>query len=423
MAKQSEEQRDKLFDMNVGDGLIEVNTEEKPVVKTTEDTNTEDDATKAAKAAEAEETTQYDDGTFEIDDTPSESTEKSASAEEQQEFIEKTEKKEEIKKTPSKDGSSDSSSSSPYLAFARDRANEGVFLDFNDEDWATLKERNEGDEAAALRELSQISIQEMVKAGVESFKESLTDEERNLYEAKEKGLPVDEYSVAKRNFEKYSKIKEGDLAENVELQEEVVTKDLEMRGYNPEEIKEEIDGYKALENLETKAKKALKTVPTSYKGKMNEMEQGAEAAENARQDGIRQRVARMKRTVETTPEIIPGIKLTKPTREKIMQSMTVPIAKDKNGNPLNPVMHTRSKNPDAFEMMIHYYHQLGLFNIDDEGQMKPDFSKIAKVQKTKATDEMRSAFETTEKPVAGKAKVPKQSEDELDDFEKAFRRL
>jgi hypothetical protein len=106
-----------------------------------------------------------------------------------------------------------------------------------------------------------------------------------------------------------------------------------------------------------------------------------------------------------------------------MQSMTVPIAKDANGNPLNPVTLTRSKNPDAFEMMIHYYHGLGLFNIDDDGQMKPDFSKIAKVQKTKATDEFRTAFESREKTVAGKTVMPKLNEDELDEFEKAFRRL
>ena len=103
--------------------------------------------------------------------------------------------------------------------------------------------------------------------------------------------------------------------------------------------------------------------------------------------------------------------------------MTVPVAKDEQGNALNPVMATRSKNPDAFEMMVHYYHSLGLFNIDDAGQAKPDFSKIAKVQKTKATDEMRSIFETKEKAVAGKTNIPQQSEDELDDFDKAFRRL
>jgi len=415
MAKTEEDQRDQLFGMNVGDGLIEVNTEETPVVETTEE------KPKVEKKPEEGTPSIYDDGSFEIDDTPSEDTE-AASAEEQQEFIDKTES-EETKRTPSKDGSSDSSSSSPYLAFARDRANEGVFLEFTDEDWTTLKERHEGDEAAALRELSIISVREQIRAGVESYKETLTDEDRNLYEAKDKGLPVDEYSVAKRNHDKYSKVKEEDLAEDEKLQVDLVSKALELRGFTKEEISEEIDGYKALENLESKAKKALAALPKAYKKSMDDMEAGATAAENARQDGIRQRVARMKRSVDNTPEIIPGIKLTKPTREKIMKSMTVPIAKDENGNPLNPVMHTRTKNPDAFEMMLHYYHSLGLFNIDDEGQMKPDFSKIAKVQKTKATDEMRTIFESGEKPVAGKAKVPHQTEDELDDFEKAFRRL
>jgi hypothetical protein len=86
-------------------------------------------------------------------------------------------------------------------------------------------------------------------------------------------------------------------------------------------------------------------------------------------------------------------------------------------------MATRAKNPDAFEMMIHYYHQLGLFNIDENGAMKPDFSKITKVEKTKNVDEMRNAFESKEKQVAGKTKTVKTSQDELDEFDQAFGRL
>jgi len=418
MAKSEEDQRDQLFDMNVGDGLIEVNTEEPAGKTATESTKTEDN--KEPKTIG--EVTQHDDGSFEINDMLSEDTENSVSAEEQQEFIDKTEN-EETKKTPSKDGSSDSSSSSPFLAFARDRAKEGVFLEFSDEDWATLKERNEGDEAAALRELSQISVREQIRMGVDNYKDSISDEERALYEAKDKGLPVDQYSIAKRNYDKYSGIKESDLDEDEKLQEELVTRTLEMRGYSAEEVADEIEGYKALENLHVKAKKALEILPDVFKKSMNDLETGAQAEEQARQDGIRQRVARMKRSIDNTPEIIPGIKLTKPTREKIMQSMTVPIAKDESGNPLNPVMVTRGRNPESFEMMLHYYHTLGLFNIDEEGNMKPDFSKIAKVQKTKATDEMRGIFESGEKQIAGKARIPQQSEEELDDFDKAFRRL
>jgi hypothetical protein len=418
MAEKGEEQRDQLFGMNVGDGLIEVNTEsEETVEKTTEETK------KVEKPVETQ-AEAYEDGSFEINEFI-EKTKESAetTAEETEEFIEKTEKSEETKETPSETGSSDSSSSSPFLAFARDRANEGVFLEFEDEDWETLKERNDGDEAAALRELSEISVQERIRIGIESYKESLSEEERMLYEAKEKGLPVDEYSIAKRNFDKYSKIDKESLAENEKLQEEIVSKALELRGFTPEEIKEEIDGYKALENLESKAEKLLPTLPKTFKTQMSEIEKGAEAAEQARQDAIRQRIARMKRTIDNTPEIIPGIQLNKNTKEKIMKSMTVPIAKDEQGNPLNPVMATRARNPEAFEMMLHYYHSLGLFNIDDSGQIKADFSKISKVEKTKATDSLRSAFEAKEKTVAGRAKLPEKQEDELDEFDRAFRRL
>ncbi len=422
MAKKEEEQRDKLFDLSLGDGLIEVNEASITEKSVIEKTDTEEDNAETTKVADAEKFAQYEDGTFEIDDIPSETT-KEVSID-TKEFIEKTENEETGKtKTPSKDGSSDSSSSSPFLAFARDRANEGVFLEFNDKDWEELVERNENDEAAALRELSSISIKHMVKEGVESFKESLTPEEKNLYEAKEKGLPVDEYSTAKRDYDKYSKLSGDDIKDNIELQEEVVIKVLELRGYSPEEVKEEVEGYKALENLESKAEKAIVVLPDFYKNKVNDIETGAKVAEDSRQDQLRQRVAKMKRSIDNTPEIIPGIKLNKLTREKVMKSMTVPVAKDAEGNPMNPVMTTRNKNPDAFEMMIHYYHELGLFNIDDDGQMKPDFSKIAKIEKTKAADSMREIFETKEKTITGKARIPEESKDELDEFDKAFGRL
>jgi hypothetical protein len=422
MAKTGEEQRDQLFEIGLGDGLIETDDETR-VAETTAAEKLEKEK-KPAEPVAGDGFTLHEDGSMEIDEHLQATIDAApkGTGEDGQAFIEKTDEKD-TGKAPSKGGSSDSSSSSPFLAFAKDRASEGVFLEFNDEDWKELVDRNDGDESQALRELSTVSVQQMVKQGVENFKESITDEERTLYEAKEKGLPLDEYSIAKRNFDKYSKINDADFEDNEKLQEDVVAKSLELRGFSDEDVKEEIEGYKALENLEAKAKKALKLIPDFYKNRVSNIENNAQQQEQSRQDGIRQRVARMKKLVDTQPEIIPGIKLTKPTREKIMKSMTLPTAKDKDGNPLNPVMATRTKNPEAFEMMIHYYHQLGLFNIDDDGSINPDFSKIAKVEKTKATDELRNVFETTDRPVAGKARIPEQQVDELDEFDKAFGRL
>jgi hypothetical protein len=430
-----EDKRDDLFAINLGEDMIEVNesgkkdSDKQGDVDTIEKTEENDNLEKTDEGVLI-----HDDGSFEIDPFLQKTIESQAGKKgdddedenEDDKFIDKTEstKKTEEKETPSGKGSSDSSpSSSPFLAFAKDRAKEGVFLDFSDDQWKELVESNDGDEAAALRQLSNASIAEMIRGGVERYKESLTPEERALYEAKEKGVPVDAYAIAKKNYERYSKIAKDDLTDNTELQEELVSKVLATRGFTPEEIRDEIEGYKTLETLESKAEKALDGLPKLYKKEIEDLETAAEAEEQSRQDGLRQRVARMKNLVDNTPEIIPEIELTKSMKAKIMDSMTKPVARDANGNPLNPVMANRAKNPEAFEMMMHYYNQLGLFNIDDNGQIKPDFSKIAKIEKKKAVDDMRSVFESREKQVSGKAKSVKGKEDEEDEFDRAFKSI
>jgi len=417
------EKKDELFGTSLGDGLIDIpetviaEKEETPAVKIEKEVE---------KEKEKETPTgfqQYEDGTIEIDEALQATIAAgNKKAEEDDDNIEKTEKQ---GKAPSEgDNSGDSSpSSSQYLAFAKDRASEGVFLDFNDEDWKGLLDRNDGDEAAALRELSVISMRQMVKDGVDSYKDSLTDDDRALYEAKEKGVPVDKYGKAKHEFDKWSKVRTEDLKENEKLQIDVISKGLELRGYTKEEIVDQIEDYKALEKLESQSEKILPLLPKKFKDEITTMEEGAAADDASRKDRIRQGVAKMKQLVDTTPEIIPGIKLTKPTRDKIVKSMTDPVANDADGNPMNAVTATRSKNPDAFNMMIHYYHQLGLFNIDENGQMKPDFSKISKSAKNEAADAMRGIFESTEKQVSGKTQKPATKEEEDDDWDAAFRRI
>ena len=414
------EKKDGLFETSLGDGLIDI-----PETTEAAATETAVETEKETPAKEEELKTgfqQYEDGTIEIDEALQATIAAGNKTEEDDDNIENTEKQ--GKTSSDGDNSGDSSpSSSQYLAFAKDRASEGVFLDFNDDDWKGLLDRNDGDEAAALRELSVISMRQMVKDGVDSYKESLTDDDRALYEAKEKGVPVDKYGKAKHEFDKWSKIKIEDLKENEKLQVDVISKGLELRGYNKEEIVDQIEDYKALEKLESQSEKILPLLPKKFKDEITTMEEGAVADEASRKDRIRQGVAKMKQLVDTTPEIIPGIKLTKPTRDKIVKSMTDPVANDAEGNPMNAVTATRNKNPEAFEMMVHYYHQLGLFNIDENGYMKPDFSKITKSAKNEAADSMRGVFESTEKQVSGKTQKPKTKEDEDDDWDAAFRRI
>jgi len=422
------EKKDELFEMNLGDGLIEISdtTEDATTVvaPVVEDAEKEKEKEKETPSAFKE----HEDGTIEIDEAlqATIAAGQKKKTEEDDENIDKTEKAktEKEKALSSGDGSGDSSpSSSQYLAFARDRADEGVFLDFSEDDWKVLLERNEGNEAAALRELSDISVQQRINDGIDDYKESLTDQDRALYEAKEKGIPIDKYGKAKHDFDKYTAIKVADLKDNEKLQIDIISKGLEIKGFDKEEIADEIEGYKALEQLEARAEKVLAVLPKKFKGDITEMEESAAADDKSRQDRVRQGVARMKQFVDQTPEIIPGIKLTKPTRANLMKSMTVPIANDENGRPMNPVMATKHKNPQAFDLMIHYYHQLGLFNIDENGQMKPDFSKITKTAKNETVDKMRGIFESKEKQVTGTTKVLQSKEAEDSEFDAAFGRI
>lgn len=427
----AKEEKDALFSVSLDDGLIEIpdKVEEKETPNSTEK--------KKGKEKEKidEGITLHPDGMIEIDEfseekrkaSELESTEDDDEEENDDDnktFIDKKNKTK-GKETPSetkKPSDSSPSSSSPYLAFARDRVEQGVFLDFTEEQWGELVERNEGDEAGALRELHSLSMQAMIEQEVERYKESLTPEERTLYEAKEKGVPLDKYSVAKRNYDKYSKITPESLKENEKLQEEVVTKLLESRGYTAEEIKEEVEGYKALEVLESKATKALELVPKAFKKEIDDLDSAARADEESKKQRAAQRVAKMKNLIDTTLEIVPGIKLNKSVKEELMGSMSTPVARDEEGNPLNAVMVTRAKNPEAFEMMVHYYHKLGLFNIDKSGKIDPDFSKILTVAKTKAVDSMRTVFESKENTSKGKVNIKTKNEDD-DDYDKAWSRL
>lgn len=414
MALKNEEKRDDLFGINLGDNMIDIPEG---------DEGGDGDKNNPPKKTETDEDVViHDDGSFEVDEfdevIPNDDDD---DIDDEDKVFDKSGEK---GKTPSKPSKSDSSpSSSPYLAFAKDRVKEGVFLDFSDEEWNELVEKNEGDEAQALRELHSLSVSEMIRSNVERFKESLSPEEKVLYEAKEKGLPLDKYAIAKRNFTKYSSITPEQVEENETVQEDLVRKFLEFRGFSSDEIEEEIAGYKGLEKLKDKALKALEVVPKAYQKEIKDIEDTKTAEEQQIKDSIRQRVAKMKSLITNTPEIIPGIKLDKTIKEKIMESMTVPVSQDKQGNPLNSVMVTRSRNPEAFEMLIHYYHQLGLFNIGEDGTISPDFSKISKVERKKAVDSMRTAFESKQNVNAGRSPKVKTTDDELDEFDKAFRRL
>ena len=76
-------------------------------------------------------------------------------------------------------------------------------------------------------------------------------------------------------------------------------------------------------------------------------------------------------------------------------------------------------------MALHYYHSLGMFNVDENGNFKPDFSKIKNIAVTKATEKFKGMFEdkTSGMYKSGQANVQKPEEHVNDEYDEAWSRL
>ena len=158
-------------------------------------------------------------------------------------------------------------------------------------------------------------------------------------------------------------------------------------GMSEDEINEEVEEAKDLSKLKDKALKAKSKLLTAITGE--EQNAKVQVAERARQEQAQreQYVKTLETSIDSTDELVPGLKLTPKMKEKIKSSFLTAV-EEKNGVPLNQVSATRSRNPQAFDTLLHYYTQLGLFNINDKGVAKPDISALRRKVATDATNSL-----------------------------------
>lgn len=352
-----------------------------------------------------EDATIYNDGSFElIDKTESQDD---------------TETEDKEDKTPLK--AEDSSPSSPYLAFARYNAERGVFDSFDEEEWNKLVEEHGEDDA--LFELNKRTIENEVQKQVEDYKNTLTPEDRLIFESKIKGLPLDEVGFINHNKKKFSSLTDEDY-ENESIQEEIVRHDLKLKGNTDEDIDDIVDSLKETDKLKGKAKNAATSVVNYYNKREKELNLEREKIEQEQLKVYQAEVEKTKLYVESLDEIVPGLKIDKKTKTKLFESMTKSVATDENGQPLNSLMVAQRKNPAAFTTALNYYNELGLFNIDDKGNFKPDFSKITSKIQTKVAKETKKIFESNTVFTGGnKTAAPKDEKENEDIYSDGFKRV
>jgi hypothetical protein len=285
--------------------------------------------------------------------------------------------KQDIKaKTPSEQGVD--SSSSPYSTYAKALFEEGVLTHFDEAEFEELVK--EHGEAGALIELNKKTIADQI----DNYKNSLTAEQRDVLEAIEKGVPLDKYIESKAAEQSYLTIKVEQLEEDEKLCKRLIADNLKSKGFDSEEIDEQIENLENLGKLEANAKKALTTLQASQKEAQVRMKAETEQRNKAIAKQQQEQLANLKKTIDAVTEIMPGVKINQQQKTKIYEAITQPTVQTENGQWLNAIWAKRAENPIDFDTTLGFLFTSGVFD--------KNWSKIMNTAKTGAVKDLESVL-------------------------------
>lgn len=292
----------------------------------------------------------------------------------------------ENKGTPEQQPSNDSTPS-PYTLFGEQLFENGVLTVFDKEKVKTLDDL-------------QDAVAETIYEQIEEYKNSLPEPVRKIVEHAERTGEVNLKAAIETQQKVLDVIKITDdaLRSDKSLQEKILYEDLKARNYTEARIKRYIDNVMANETLEEEAVDALAARKEAAVAEAKALEESNKAMQEKLETERKNTLEAIRKDIAGTTEVVPGIKLSKKEQDTLFASMTTVVGEDQNGNPVNAVYATRSKNVLAFEKMVHFLHSKGVFNLDKEGNPTPDWSYFVKGIKTNVAKNTAQVIESGFKP-------------------------
>jgi hypothetical protein len=183
----------------------------------------------------------------------------------------------------------------------------------------------------------------------------------------------------------YASVTRDELESNTQKAEQLYRELLRTKGFSQEKINKYVERAKDLDELAEEGFEAAQSLNQEVQKQIEFKKQEEQYVAQQRQQEAQKRLQALKYTINQTPEIFKGVPLTDKMKEQLYKSMTDTVAYDENKQPLNKVAALSRKNPEAFRMQLHYLTELGLFNTDEKGNLKPDLTKIMRLAETKVS--------------------------------------
>ena len=267
------------------------------------------------------------------------------------------------------DGGDDSS---PLVPYAKLLVDEGILPNLNLDEFDGTAE--------GLKE----AMNKEIYSGIEAYKASLPEDVKKIIDGYEVGVPLEKLLELNKEKLNVSTIKESDIINNEELQKEIVRKYFKKTTrFSDKKIEQNIERLSDIGELEAEALSNITELKALVEEEEAKAIEDAKRQEEEYQEQLRKYWEEFDKKLEAADEIIPGLKVTKTIKQKIITNLSTAVATDQNGNPVNKIAYYRSKHPQEFELYLNY-----LFEVTNGFS---DFSVLSKGGKKAAIAELEKA--------------------------------
>lgn len=209
------------------------------------------------------------------------------------------------------------------------------------------------------------------------YKNSLNDRQKEYIDLLEIGIPQEQIEHQFSVEDAYSKVTDQVLSDDVELQKNIITQNLKLKGLSDTKVQVFLKAAEDGETLFEEAKESRDSINAYI---ADEKKKTIETAKLAQTDADKKEVElqkEIKTTIEKLDEILPGVKISASEKTKLYEFMTKPVEEKVVAGKkvaVDLINKTRSENKVLFDLKLKYFINLGLFNEDN----KTDLTKIMK---------------------------------------------
>jgi hypothetical protein len=221
--------------------------------------------------------------------------------------------------------------------------------------------------------------------------------------------------------ERYGSITPKVLENDPELQKQVYSDLLSLKGFSDTKIKKMITMAEEKDELLEESVDGLKEIQSTIEDDRKQARIAAEQEKRDREKRNAETKTLIQNTIKSTKEIIPGVEINEDDRKELVRMLTVPVNfTNKEGKvvPMSAAMAARAKDPVNFELRLAYFVKNGFFDSKIKDGAFDIFTKKLETSATKRLSNILNGDKrTTGKPVTeGQKEIDRKKKEDTGDF-------